>query len=151
MAVDLGVSEHLLESMIKIPVIARQKLVIPNDLAGIDIESKRRIGVEHGAVAGAAHDLAVRDRAAGSPIDQIERRIVTTRRPHRTAVALFGRQAVPAVVAWGAWLRNRLGAPDFGTGLGVERDNEAAAGAGIRAAGNASNDFPVRRQRSGSE
>jgi hypothetical protein len=41
MAVDLDISEHLLESMIEIPVIARQKLVIPNDPAGIDIERER--------------------------------------------------------------------------------------------------------------
>jgi hypothetical protein len=71
MSIDLDVGEHLLEDMIEVPVIARQKLVIPNNLAGISVQRQRRIGIEDGTVAGTAHDFTVRDRAPGAPIDQI--------------------------------------------------------------------------------
>ena len=55
---------------------------------------------------------------------------------------------MPAVVARRAGLRDRLGAPHLGAGLGVERDDEAsAAGARIGTAGNAGNDFAVRGER----
>jgi hypothetical protein len=90
-SVYLDVGEHLLKDMIEIPVIARQELVIPNDLAGIRIQRQRRIGIEDGAVAGAAHDLAMRDRPAGAPVDQIQGGIVAARAPDRAAVTLVRR------------------------------------------------------------
>ena len=63
MAVDLDIGQHLLEHAIEVPVIARQELVVPDDVSGIRIKRQRRVSIEHGAVAGAAHDLAVRNRA----------------------------------------------------------------------------------------
>ena len=41
--------------------------MVPDDLAGIRIQRQGRVGVEDGAVAGAAHDLAVR---IGPPVPQ---------------------------------------------------------------------------------
>src|SRR5262249_53373509 len=98
-SVDLDVGEHLLKDMIEVPVIPRQKLMIPDNLAGIRIERQGRIGVEDGTVAGAAHDFTVRDRTAGAPIDEVQAGIVAARAPDRAAVALVRRQAVSAVVA----------------------------------------------------
>ena len=86
------------------------------------------------------------DRSAGARIEEVEPRIVAARGPDRAAVALLRRQAVPARVTGRAGLRNRFGTPDLGAGLGVECNDEAATGARIGAAGNASNDFVARRQ-----
>src|SRR5262249_5937502 len=83
MTVDLDIGELRPETMIEIPTIPRQELVVPDDLAGVGIKRQCRVGIEDSAVAGAAHDLAVRDRAAGAPIDEIERRIVTAGGPDR--------------------------------------------------------------------
>jgi hypothetical protein len=90
-AVDRDIGEHLLEHVIEIPVIARQKLVVPDDLAGVDVKRERRVGVEDGAIAGAAHDFAVRNRPAGAPINQIERGIVAARGSDGAAIALVRR------------------------------------------------------------
>ena len=55
---------------------------------------------------------------------------------------------MPAVVARRAGLSDRLGSPEFGAGVRVERDDKAAAAsARIGAAGNPGNDFAVRDER----
>ncbi len=41
MIVDVDIDQYLLEDVIEVPIIARQELVVPDDLPGIRIERQR--------------------------------------------------------------------------------------------------------------
>src|SRR5690606_28264586 len=87
-------------------------------------------------------------RVASAEVGEARHGIVAARRPYRRAAAFLERDAVPALVAGLARLRDRADAPDFGTRLGIEPDDlrPAEARRDARARG-ADHDLAARDER----
>src|SRR4029077_4761663 len=126
-----------------IPVkrIMRRVLVIALDLAGVGIESERRVGVE--VVAGPV----VGDPAAGippTPVGRVRGRIIAPGNPGRSAASFVG-LAFPGVGTRLVWRRHGVGFPDSFSGERVESVYGAPnAKLAARVAGD---DFAAHRQR----
>ena len=65
LAVDRGVVEHVDADLVVVPRVVRRVLEIPGELAGVDVERDRRVGVE--IVARARLRIVLRNRIAGAP------------------------------------------------------------------------------------
>src|SRR5262249_58140939 len=92
-----------LEGPIEIPLIIRNVLVVPNDLACIGIDGDRRVRIQSiVGYAGPAHGvtqwpgIVCRRRTEEN---KVQIRIVAPGRPHRAAVPLLERQTIPTVPA----------------------------------------------------
>ena len=96
---------------------------MPSQPAGVRVERQHRIGVE--VVAFALRRVPVRPGISGTPIRQIQSRIVRTGDPDGAA-AVHPAVAWPGVVPRLPWFRNDVKLPDFFSGLGVKRRDEAA-------------------------
>src|SRR5712691_12759772 len=98
---------------------------MPGELAGLDVERNRRIGVE--IVAGPRLRVVDRNRIAGAPDRELRCRVVGAGLPEATAAGLPGIGLVlPAFAARIARLRHHVPAPELVAGLGVERGEPAA-------------------------
>src|SRR5690606_38250929 len=137
--------DHALERAVQVPVVAGHVLVVPLQLAGIDVEGERGVGVEHVAITRTADQLGVRSRHADAPNRGARFRIVGARRPGRTTPAVFRRNVAPALLLlFVIRIIDRVEAPQFFTGLEVmSQDVAAASGTGDRAAGDRADDLVV--------
>src|ERR1700723_1982829 len=121
-------------------------LIIPLQLAGVGVDGEGGVGVE-GVVVGA---VLFRQQAADfgdvriGLSDAQEKRvgigIVAAGIPSRGAETLLQRQAVPAVAAGLAGLRDGVEAPELLAVVDVVAGDEAAARHGVAAAGHALHD-----------
>src|SRR6516225_6607596 len=144
LAVDGLIIEEMDADLVVIPRVVRQILVVPNELAGIDVERHGRVGVE--IVPRAGLRVIIRGRIAGAPNGEPRRRIVGPGLPDAAASGLPGVVLVfPGLAARIARLRNRIPAPQFIAGAGIERREPTANGLV------GDDDFALDRQRRGVE
>ena len=107
---------------------------VPGQLAGVDVERHRRVGVE--VVARTRVGIVLRHRVAGAPDGELGVRIIRAGLPQAAAAGLPGVVLVlPGLAAGLAGLRNRIPAPQLVAGLGVERRDPAARPRVARAVG----------------
>src|SRR5439155_19534856 len=125
LAVDTDVVEHVDADFVPIPRIVRRILVVPDQLAGLDVERHDRVGVE--VVAGARLRIVLRDRVAGAPDRELGGRIIRAGLPEPAAAGLPGVVLVlPGLAPWLARLRDGIPAPQFVTGPGIKACDPAA-------------------------
>src|SRR5215475_16124836 len=99
--------------------------MVPAQLAGIDVERHRRVGVE--IVPRAGLRVIIRDRIAGAPDGETCRRIVGAGLPDAAAAGLPGVVLVlPGLAAGIARFRDRIPAPYFIAGPRIEGREPAA-------------------------
>src|SRR5882672_8867217 len=132
LAIDVGVVEHVDADLVVVPGVVRQILVVPDELAGIDIE--RHDGVRVEIVARSRLRIVDRDRISGAPDGEPVGRIVGAGLPQPAAAGLpcVG-LVLPGLAAGLAGLWDDVPAPQLVAGPRVET-GEPAAGAGIAGA-----------------
>ena len=119
--------------MIEIPIVARQVLVVPHELAGLDIDGDGRVAVELGrcgarngidvAVALPARPrLGIGDR----PVEHLARRVIRTRQPPAARDPSLERRIAPGIAAGLARRRRVVEFPHLLAGPGVMGGDEAA-------------------------
>jgi hypothetical protein len=145
---DLGVDQGPLVNMIGIPIVAGQMLIIPDELAGIDVERERAVAVElRGRLVGHGGGVSVMplqprigNRIGNRPIEHATFRIVGPGQAPGRGDALFGIDAAPAVAARLAGARRVVKFPQLLAGARVMGGDEAA---GARDAGAVADDLAV--------
>src|SRR6202030_905001 len=124
LTVDGDVVEQVDADLVVIPSIVGRVLEVPDELAGIDVERDRRIGVE--VVARSRLRIHLRYWIAGAPDGQPGRRIVGTGLPDAATAGLPSVVLVlPGLAARLARLGHHVPAPKLVAGLGVERREPA--------------------------
>ena len=93
------IDQDALEHFVQVEGLARRMAEIPFQLAGIGIQRQGRIGVERGAVAGAAQIAPPGLGLGGAPIGRVQLRIIGAGDPGFGAGALFVGQIAPGVAA----------------------------------------------------
>src|SRR5262249_60940305 len=88
LAIDRDVVKEVDADLIIVPRVVRQILVVPDELAGVDIKSHRGVGAE--IVARARHRIVFRNRVAAAPDAELGRRITRAGLPEPTAAGLPG-------------------------------------------------------------
>src|SRR6267378_595890 len=147
LAVDVGVIQQVDADLVIVPRIVGQILVVPDQLAGIDIERDHGVGIE--VVAGARLRIVLRHRVAGAPDGEPGGGIVGAGLPEAAAARLPGAGLVlPGLAARIAGLGDGVPSPQFVAGARIE-PREPAAGRIAGAVGN--EDLAVHRQRRGIE
>src|SRR5262249_20944569 len=136
---------------IEIPIVARQMLVVPFELPGLDIERQGRIGIEIGGGglrgtprAAVAVLAGVRLGVGGRPLKRLALPGVRTPQPPPAVDPLLGRYVAPGISARLAGRGGVVELPDFLAGSCVVRRYEAA---GARLAGAAGDDLALDRER----
>src|SRR5262249_62118751 len=130
---DWGPRVRGIVDVAEVAVGPRQMLVIPFELAGLDVERQRRIAVEVGGrgprrAFGAAVPLepgigfGIGDR----PVERLALRIVRAGQAPAAGDPALEREVAPAVAARFAGRRGVVELPDFLAGLRVVRRDEAA-------------------------
>src|SRR5262245_36330817 len=146
LAVDYLVIEHVDADLVVIPRLVRRVLKVPDQLAGIDVERHRRVGVE--VVAGARLGIVLRHRIACAPDGESGRGVVGAGLPQPAATGLPGVVLVlPGLAAGLARLRDRIPAPELVAGARIERGHPAAGAAVTGAVGD--EHFSLDRHRRG--
>ena len=90
-----------------VPVVARQMLVVPDELAGVGLQRDGRVAVEVGGrgrgnrvgVAAVPRRARVRHRIGDAPVDEPPHGIVVPGKPHVAATPLARRRSGPRLVA----------------------------------------------------
>ena len=106
LAVDRGVVQHVDADLVEVPRIVRRVLEVPGELAGLDVERDRRVGVE--VVARPRLRIVDRKRIAGAPRCELGRGVVGAGLPDAAAAGL------PGVVIL-SFQVSLPGSPGFGT------------------------------------
>ena len=104
--IDRGPHQHSFVRVVQVPVIARQMLVVPDELAGVGIERHGRIAVEirrrrkrnRARVSAVAGGPGIRHRVGDAPENQPPHRIVPARQSPRRGQPSSGRRASPRLV-----------------------------------------------------
>src|SRR5262245_3134246 len=97
--------------MIQVPVVARQMLEVPDDLARVRVERQRRVGIEERAVLDTARQLRVRDGWRGPPEYEVQLGVIAPGSPERAPFSLVERHAVPGRIRRVSGSSDRVGAP----------------------------------------
>src|SRR5215475_7496284 len=119
LAVDIDVVEQMDADLVIVPGIVGQILVIPDELAGIDIERDHGVGIE--VVAGARLRIVLWHRVAGAPDGETSGGIVGAGLPQAAASRLPGTGLVlPGLAARIAGLGDGIPTPQLLAGAGVE-------------------------------
>ena len=133
LAVHRRIHQHVLGDAVVVVRVVRRVLVVPLDLARIDVHRERAVGVE--VVAGPVLVVPVRAGVADAPDQGVGLRVVAACDPGRAA-AVRGRALVlPGLRAGLAGRGDGVGAPDFLVGVEVGRRDPAADA--VLGAGNA--------------
>ena len=119
--------------MVEVPVVV-QVLVVPADLARVGIQGERRVVVQVLLVRAVEHELGRGGSDRGADQHKVEILVVARRHPRADVPAFFERHVAPALVAGFAGSRDRASPPDFRTGLGVVRGDDAGVGPTARRA-----------------
>ena len=125
LAINRGVVQHVDAHFVVVPRVVRRVLEVPSQLAGVDIQRHRRVGVE--IVAGTRLRIVLRDRVAGTPDGEFRCGVVGAGLPETSAARLPGVILVlPGFAARFTRLRHRVPPPEFLTGPRVECRDPAA-------------------------
>src|SRR5690606_19074458 len=92
---DLDVRERELLHGRVVPRLAGRRLVVPDELAGVDVEREDRGEIQVVAAAGAADRLDPRRAVAGADVDEARVRVVRERVPRGAAAAVLPPLAGP--------------------------------------------------------
>ena len=138
---ELDIGEHRRAHRVVVPAVPRRVLEAPVDGAAIDVDGDRRGGP---FVVALAHVAVPRCGVARVPIDEVQRRVVDTRRPGRSA-SILPCVAGPCFVARFAWAGDGIGRPPRLAALCVESFDEAADAE--LAAGDAREDHVLHHER----
>jgi hypothetical protein len=137
---DFGVNQQAFVIVIGVPIIARQFLVIPIELAGLDIERDGGIAEQidgrfdrHGIGRAVPRQPRIGIGIGDAPIQHLALRIVGADLPPWPRRALVHRQVRPSVAARFARRSGREEFPHQSAGLGVIGCNEAVFALGLLA------------------
>ena len=125
--------QRALMRIVGVPVIAREMLVIPGELAGIRIDRNRGIAVQirrrrpRGPIrlAVVPRRALIRHRIRDAPVDHFAHRIVAPRQSPRRRQAILYVRAAPAFIARFAQRRSRVKLPQLFPRLGIVRRYKA--------------------------
>src|SRR5262249_4672742 len=115
-----------------VPAVAGELVVVPDELAGLDVERERRIAVEigrrgegNGVGTAVARKPRIGVRIGDAPVEDLALGIIGARQAPRPRRALLDRHVGPGVAAGLAGRGGGVELPDFLAGLGVVRGDEA--------------------------
>ena len=115
------VDDHHLERAFLVPVVLRQELSAPHDLAGFRPHRPAGIGPGQGGILAGDPALVIRRRTdpGRAVLHQIQHRVVDDLAPHARAPAALESRPAPCLVARFARTRNHLVAPQLLAGRDV--------------------------------
>src|SRR5690606_4539978 len=131
--IDDGADQHLLLVDVHVPVIARQMLVVPDELARIDVERDRGVAVEvrgrvpryRLVIAAVPVRARIGHRIRDAPVHDPALGIVGARQSPRRRAPFARRRAAPRLVAGLAGAGRGIEAPDLLARPRVVRDDVA--------------------------
>src|SRR5690606_37934897 len=124
---DLDVHDHALERVVEVPVVTRQVLVVPDDLARVDVDGQRAVGVEDGVAGHSAENLGRGRRYGGAPEHEPELGVVGPDvAPGAYVEARLEREVTPGVAAGFPGSRDQERAPHLLAALAVVSGDVAA-------------------------
>ena len=114
------VNQVAFENVVQVPVVARQVLVVPDQVAGRRIGRQGAVGVQHIAPPGTAQLLQRRRRRRGAPVQEPEHRVVARHvAPGADMPAPLVGQVAPTVVSRFAGPRDGPSMPPLAAGFRV--------------------------------
>ena len=128
-----GVEQDALEGVVEVPVVVHV-LVVPPNLAGIDVEGQRGVVVEVRVLDAAEHELGGRRGDRRALVDEAQLGVVAGRHPGADVDPLLVGHAAPGFVARFPGGRHRPAPPQLLAGARVVRDDDARFGAAARPA-----------------
>ena len=121
---DGGVEQDALEGMVEVPVVVHV-LVVPADLAGVDVEGQRRVVVEVRVFDAPEHELRGRRGDRRALVDEAQLGVVAGRHPGADVDAPLVRYPAPGLVARLSGGRHGPPPPQLLAGERVVSDDDA--------------------------
>ena len=135
-SVDIDVDQDRMHRHVVVPDVVVNELLVPDHLAGLDIQADERVGIQVGAGTMAA--VSVVGRRFGGEVHVSQLVIGRERTPHADVAGVVRRSVQPGLVAGLAFARDGVEDPELLAGANVERQDVALdvflvrAGAALR-------------------